>query len=153
VPVRTVLTLALQSGARAGVRAPSVARPRWARTPRLASVRRSTHRGPRSLHCTAIHAPSPRPTCRARRGHVAPTMPSPSTRDVAVLGRHAVRAGDPSRDLLPWRIRNVLPHRLVPTIKVPGLLPRAMPRRLPPRHGYSSVSSVPRCNHGPAKHL
>jgi hypothetical protein len=73
--VAWVMTLALQSGARDGVRASSVARPRWARTPRPFSVHRSARRGPRSLHRTAIHTPFPGPTCHMHRGRAAPTKP------------------------------------------------------------------------------
>jgi hypothetical protein len=52
-------------------RASPAPRPRWVPTPRPASVRWSTRRGPRPWHRTAIHIPSPGPTCRACCGRAA----------------------------------------------------------------------------------
>jgi hypothetical protein len=74
-----VSTLALQSGAHAGVRASTAPRLRWARTLRPASVRRSARRGTTPL---APHRlPPPLPLRHAPRAPwlSVPTLPPPAT--------------------------------------------------------------------------
>jgi hypothetical protein len=54
-----VLTLALQSGVHAGIRASTAPRPHWARTPRPASIHRSLRHGPTPTCAAPPSSPTP----------------------------------------------------------------------------------------------
>jgi hypothetical protein len=83
---------------------------RWARTLSPASVRRSTHRGPRPLHRTASPAPSSRRTCRALRGHATPTLRRPANRKPTVRVARSAPMPCPRRDYCGFRARQVVDH-------------------------------------------